>query len=523
MGESAMDDDLLLFDDSEDVSGAEGSSERWVVLIVDDEKEIHDVTKLALGDFEYDGRTLEFVHAYTGAEASRIMRERSDVALMLLDVVMEDDHAGLRVVKDIREELDNPFVRIVLRTGQPGQAPERDVIRRYDINDYKEKTELTSKKLFTVVYTGLKSYQAITELEASRRGLENVIDGSAVVFSLGVIDDFPPVMLQQLCSKLFVSQSRDSVPGSGIVIDCVNDELPVLAAEGDFGAMIGMQAEKVVGPEVFDSIRKARQSRQSFFEDQSFVGYFETSTREKMVMYVSCDRAHAMLDQNLIKLFHRNASIAMENLGMKRELEKTQRELVIMLSEAIEWRFKETGNHVRRVCEFSKILAEAYGLPPEDVETIYVASALHDAGKIAIEDSILCKPGRHTEDESRIMRTHAQIGQMMFASQELPLLQAAAEIAGSHHEKWDGSGYPKGLAGEDIPIMGRIVALVDVFDALASKRCYKDAWPMEKVVQLIRDQSGSHFDPAVVEVFEKKLDKLLVVQDKLKDIPHTVS
>ena len=151
-----MADDLLFIDD-EPESGAEvgkpDNEEAWIIMIVDDEPGVHEITKLVMRDFQFDGRGLKFVHCYSGSEALTVLKQRDDIALILLDVVMETDHAGLDLAKQVREELNNYQVRIVLRTGQPGQAPEEQVIRAYDINDYKEKTELTHGKLFTVFYS----------------------------------------------------------------------------------------------------------------------------------------------------------------------------------------------------------------------------------------------------------------------------------------------------------------------------------------------------------------------------------
>jgi serine phosphatase RsbU (regulator of sigma subunit) len=151
------------------------TSEKWKILIADDEEEVHTVTRFALMDYKYKGKKLEFLNAYTGKQAVEILRENPDIALILLDVVMEHNHAGLEAVELIRDEIKNHFVRIILRTGQPGQAPEDEVIIKYDINDYKNKTELTDKKLFTTLTTGLRSYADIIEIEALRQNLEDKV------------------------------------------------------------------------------------------------------------------------------------------------------------------------------------------------------------------------------------------------------------------------------------------------------------------------------------------------------------
>ncbi len=172
-----MDDQILIIDDDDLPQTAERPA-GWKVMIVDDEPEVHRITKITLNKFEFDGKPIDFLHAYSATEAKALLATTPDVALLLLDVVMEADHAGLEVVKFVRDELQNKMVRIVLRTGQPGQAPEDDVVTNYDINDYKDKTELTSQKLRTLLRASLRSYRDIRTLESNRQGLEKVIEAS---------------------------------------------------------------------------------------------------------------------------------------------------------------------------------------------------------------------------------------------------------------------------------------------------------------------------------------------------------
>ena len=182
---TASDDDWLIKEDEEvqPAGGAGAPDQRqWRVLIVDDDVDVHAVTRLALRNVSFKGRELELFSAYSGREAFDILRDTPDIALVLLDVVMETDHAGLDVVEFVRNELKDPLVRIILRTGQPGQAPELQVITRYDINDYRHKTELTRERLYTTVYTALSTYRDLVALDANRRGLEKVIRATADLF-----------------------------------------------------------------------------------------------------------------------------------------------------------------------------------------------------------------------------------------------------------------------------------------------------------------------------------------------------
>jgi len=206
-----------------------------------------------------------------------------------------------------------------------------------------------------------------------------------------------------------------------------------------------------------------------------------------------------------------------EIIKLHEELEHTQEEIIFRMGEIGETRSKETGNHVRRVAKYSEILAKHYGLSEEESKRLAQASPMHDIGKVAIPDNILNKAGKLNNEEWHIMKTHAQIGYELFKNSNKPLLQTAAIIANEHHEKYDGSGYPRGLKGTDIHIYGRITALADVFDALGSKRVYKDAWSDEKIFTLFKEERGKHFDPKLVDIFFEHIDEFLAVRDFYND------
>ena len=195
----------------------------------------------------------------------------------------------------------------------------------------------------------------------------------------------------------------------------------------------------------------------------------------------------------------------------------TQKEIIYTMGEIAETRSKETGNHVKRVAEYSKILALKLGLHVEEAEMLKLASPMHDVGKVGIPDNILNKPGKLTPEEFEIMKNHAQLGYDMLKHSNKPILQAAAIVAYGHHEKYNGKGYPNATKGEDIHIYARITAVADVFDALGSDRCYKKAWDDEKIWNLFREESGEHFDPKVIDIFFENLDEILEFRDTHKD------
>jgi putative two-component system response regulator len=207
-----------------------------------------------------------------------------------------------------------------------------------------------------------------------------------------------------------------------------------------------------------------------------------------------------------------------EIYSLNEEIQATQKEVIFTMGTICESRSKETGNHVKRVALYSKILAKNYGLSQEEVALLREASPMHDIGKIAIPDAILNKQGRLTDEERELMNTHTTLGHEMLQHSQRKLLKVSATIAHEHHEKYDGTGYPRGIKGEQISIYARITALADVFDALGSDRCYKKAWEDEKIFGLIKNESGKQFDPQLVTIFFNNLEEFLEVREAHRDI-----
>jgi putative two-component system response regulator len=203
------------------------------------------------------------------------------------------------------------------------------------------------------------------------------------------------------------------------------------------------------------------------------------------------------------------ATIAQDRAGRIAELQDAREEIPRRLARVVEYRDNDTGGHIERMAEYSGLIARALGLPAEDRRELRLASTMHDIGKVAVPDAILQKPGRLTPEERTIMETHAQVGHDMLAGSGSALIELAATIALTHHERWDGAGYPQRLAGEAIPVVGRIVAVADVFDAITSKRVYKDATDVDTAVGIIREGRGTQFDPAVVDAFDAALPAIL--------------
>ena len=483
----------------------------WKVLIVDDEPEVHQVTRLVLGNFRFAERPLELLSAYTSHDAERLLAENDDTAVVLLDVVMETEQAGLDLVRRIRDTLANRFVRIVLRTGQPGQAPEHEVIAAYDINDYKEKTELTAQKLATTLYAALRAYRDLRTIEASRIGLERVVQATSEVFSQQRSTRFAATALAELHELANASGSLYCriKPNSG--------HYAIAAGLGDYAGDTGRNAEQRLPIAMAASLRRAAHERQHLFADDHFVLHFADSRGEETLLYAIAAPTLDEIGQRLIEVFAGNVAIAYENLHLNREVFEGQLDMVYLLAGAAETRSQETANHVRRVGLIASLLGRLHGLDDATCELLNYAAPLHDIGKIGIPDAILNKPGPHTPEETVVMRSHAEIGAKLLAGSKRPMFQLAAQIALTHHENWDGSGYPKGLAGADIPIEGRITALADVVDALGSRRCYKDPWPEEQIRDFVAAQRGKKFDPGLTDLLFANWVDVLASRRQLPD------
>ncbi len=205
-----------------------------------------------------------------------------------------------------------------------------------------------------------------------------------------------------------------------------------------------------------------------------------------------------------------------------RQVEASNLDTVTRLSRAAEMRDDETGNHVLRIRSYSAALAKELRLSPDEIDHLYVASSMHDIGKIGIPDQILLKPGKLSPEEFLVMRRHSEIGAKILSDATSPMLRIAQVVARSHHEKWDGSGYPDGLHGEGIPMYGRIVALADVWDALTTKRCYKPAFGLQASTDIILKSSGSHFDPDIVSAFQKVHEEFQFILAEFQDKPESV-
>ena len=233
--------------------------------------------------------------------------------------------------------------------------------------------------------------------------------------------------------------------------------------------------------------------------------------------YIMIEIKEYKYNRQIVELMLNNHGFALENYQLNKIILKNQEDIIFTLTETIERHSNETSNHVKRVSLLMNLMCEKYGLSKAECELLSISSVLHDIGKIGIPDNILKKPGKLTTEEFEVIKTHARIGFEILKNNNHPCFKLASEIAYYHHEKYDGTGYPIGLSGNAIPIYARMMSIIDVFDALLNKRCYKEAYPLVKVVEIMKNESGKHFDPYLLDLFMENLNPIMNIMNSYND------
>ncbi|MDN5303929.1 MAG: hypothetical protein PWP46_808 [Fusobacteriaceae bacterium] len=490
-----------LFNITNEIVDTKAKKSKWKVIIADDEPDIHTVTKLVLKDFEYENKEIELINCYNDNETKEALINHSDAAIILLDVVMDRNDSGLEIVKFIRNELKNKSIRIILRTGQPGLAPERSIVLNYDINDYKEKTELTAQKLITSIISSLRAYKEIKNIERNKIGLEKIISIAPKLFKLEHnLENF---------SKLIINEFKEIFSiNRGFVICSKNKSFNIIHS-----LSINDNEIKEIYEKIFlnNNLECIKTHRDSYINDNIFIGCLKYFNNKKLYVYFENKDMLSEVDKNLIKIFWKNIGTAIENIILNEEILSTQRDVILTLGEAIENRTEKTNYHVKRVSEYAYLFAKKYGLDEHKAKILKYSAPLHDIGKIGIKEEILNKPSRLNFDEFEMVKEHTKIGYNILKISKRNLLQASAIIAHEHHEKWDGSGYPRGLKGEEIHIFSRIIALCDVFDSMLHSKVYRKEYSLEKTLEYIKSEKGKHFDPKLVDILLENIEEFIKI------------
>lgn len=353
-------------------------------------------------------------------------------------------------------------------------------------------------------------------LQRSEEGFHRIVTASGELFRNRSRENFYAGVLLQLTSLMRLDEDSLILHADGLALHGLGDEYRVLAATGEYQAMAGKPFSLEEHDEIRPLVERCRREREPFFSGHWFVSYFSAADGGDNIVIFRSSMELPSLEKEMMRVFSGNVAMAFSNLDLSERIESTQREMIYTLGELVESRSNETGNHVRRVGALVSWLALKAGVDAREAELLALAAPMHDIGKIGIPDGILNKPGLLTQSELEIMRQHSAIGHQILKSGG-GVLAYAATIARSHHEFWDGKGYPDGLSGEDIPIGARVTAICDVFDALYHVRRYKDAWDLQMIRDYFRQNRGTQFDPLLTDLFFEDLKPVLDIMERWPD------
>lgn len=485
----------------------------WKIVIADDDNDVHTLTKSVLKEFTYKNRPLELISTYTAQETLDVIENDEDIALLLLDVVMDTDDAGLLVVKKIRETFNNNLIQIVLRTGQPGFAPQKDVVVNYAINDYKEKTELTAEKLFTTIVTALRSYKTLKNMQGREKGLKKIINASDRLYTNASINT--SFISFEVLEKLIKILKLNNAPffEKNFEAICLKKENEQIQLSYEINSK-KIETFEDLNSKTKDIIIQGFSKKDNYFLDNYYIAYNYENDNNTNLICLKSSEPFTETDKAFINIFFNHANVILNNLKLNQEMFSTQKVLIEVLGQVVEKRYVDDPNHIKRVAQMSYLLARKCGINEKEANMLRIVSPMHDVGKIGISDAILLKPGKLTPEEFEQMKTHTTIGYNILKDTKKETLDIASLVAYEHHEKWDGTGYPRGLKGEEISIYGRITSVVDVFDALANKRCYKEVWEKDRIIAFFKKQSGTQFDPTLVKIFLDNYNEFESVQNK---------
>jgi response regulator RpfG family c-di-GMP phosphodiesterase len=498
----------FLFSDNKKSVVKHAPCQTWHILVVDDEEDIHEVTRLVLGKSKIAGRSITVHSALSAAQARELLQSGTEYALAFIDVVMETEHAGLELVEWIRNDLKNQNIRLILRTGQAGSAPEESVIRNYEINDYKSKTELTSTKMLTCVYTGIRGYRDLRTISRSLDSFKRLIQASTNILKINDIHLFATSVLENMMNLMNLDNSSLYIVRHETGFDN-SVHGTILASTGRFGKV--EEATQNIPSEVQARLDKVFQERKSAWTETCFIGFFRTSAESSSVLYIEFEAEPGQFQENLAEIYGTNVALILESLSRQIQIESNQREMLYVVADAVEAKNHKTSCHVKRITAGCALLATKLGLADSLVTAIKTAAPLYDIGKVTLSQELLHKPGALTEEEWLMMKTHAEAGAGILQRSRLPIAQLAANMARWHHENWDGSGYPEGLQGHTIPQEARIMAIIDVMDAMASHRSYRSSWSDADILLFLKSQKGKKFDPELVELIEQHFDEFVAI------------
>ncbi|RUO80479.1 response regulator [Idiomarina tyrosinivorans] len=468
--------------------------DHWKVMIVDDEPEVHAVTKLALSDFHFLGKGLSFFSAYSGEEAKQLIKEHPDTAIVLLDVVMETDDAGLNVARFIREEANNRFSRIILRTGQPGQAPERTVIVNYDINDYKSKTELTAQKLFTAVMSALRSYRDIMSIDHSRQGLEKIISSAGNLFALQSMNSFVDGLVQQLswviggAQQTFYASNDENQPQGYTVKAAYGDEAEVAK---------GQRLRSVIPAEALEHLDDVIKNHSVYVGDTFVLAFCRSHCRPQgAVLYIGgLARQLSEDEHHVLHLFAENVQQAQDNVLCLEDADRFLAEL------ADQW-MSLSLDHLDEVLAKSRIARIAYHLAnqvkSQQPQATACAAMIYQQAEQLIHEVDQRPAAVEALCQQRVSRSLRAL-----ANAETVATTIAYRALYERLERWDGLGLPDGKQGEDIALDSQILMVsVQLLDWFSQEE------PIAAIKTRLNQERASYYSPEFLDTVISQLETL---------------
>ncbi|MCA1902148.1 MAG: response regulator [Candidatus Hydrogenedens sp.] len=508
------------------------------ILIADDELIIREVLHELLTD---EGFTVEL--ASDGDKALKILSEQKEIVVLFTDIMMPKMD-GITLIHKAKEI--NPDIVPIIMTGYATIETARAAVKEGAYDYVLKPFNITEIK--AVINNALERHRLIKE----NTRLREITELFKISENISSIKDEEQLLKFILNSALEHTQAKR---GSILVVTEDGKNLKLVASVGlpekIIGKTIPIDSSSISGlvvqniePFLIEDINQNPELKNQLIglKNNSFISVPIQSKKSEFfkshplvineldviaVLNVTDKEngeSFSETDLKILRIIANHGASAIENARLIRDIESAQREIVFTLGEIVETRSRETGSHVKRVAEYSKLLALKSGLTPKEAEILRLASPLHDVGKVGIPDAILNKPGPLTPNEFEFIKTHTIIGYDMLSKSKGVILQSAAIIALEHHERFDGSGYPEGKKGEEIHIYGRIVGIADVFDALGVERVYKKAWTLDEIKEYFAEQKGKQFDPQLVDIFFSNIEEVLSIRNKFPEksqIPTT--
>lgn len=464
-----------------------------------------------LSEIKFNNRYIETILVNSVEDLKEFIVSNPNTALIIIDLDINKDiaHSKLKVINYIRDTINNKTIRIILKGSFSEKNSSTAYALKYNINGFINNETLTNDSVTASILSCLRGYDDLYAMNKNKKGLEQIIKSSSMLFRTQSMKKLAFIVLNHLSSII-----SPKVLSSFMITKSQNN-FYFLSGTGKYSSNL---MKNSIPSDIVERLYDATNFKKNRYFDNYFIVFLGENKVNQNIIYCEIPEPLSSITIDLIEIFCTNVSAAINSMYLNEELETTEKELIFTLGEISEARSRETGHHVKRVAEYSKILALSYGLSQKEAEMIRMASPMHDVGKLAIPDSILNKPAKLTKEEFEVMKTHSRIGYEMLKRSNKRLMKSASIIALEHHEKYDGTGYPYGLSGEDIHLYGRITAVADVFDALGTERVYKKAWELNKIISYFKEESGHHFDPKLVKIFFKSLNEILAIRDKFPDV-----